>query len=69
MRLSARPWTRLSDICSGGPLHKGDLACGKIVDGVDHADLVLGYHFGQDRLRVLQALDVVRHVGDNDAPL
>jgi hypothetical protein len=37
-------------------LHKDDLARGKIVDGADHTNLILGYHFGQDWLRVLQAL-------------
>lgn len=50
-------------------LHKGDLARGKIVDGADHPNLILGYHFGQDWLRVLQALGVVAHVGDNGALL
>jgi hypothetical protein len=29
----------------------------------------LGYHFGQDWLRVLQALRIVAHVGDNGALL
>jgi len=50
-------------------LHKGDFARGEIVDSADHTNLVLGYHFGQDWLRVLQALRIVAHVGDNGALL
>lgn len=50
-------------------LHKGDLARGKIVNGANHTNLILGYHSGQDRRCVLQALGVVAHVGDNGALL
>ena len=50
-------------------LHKRDFAGGKIIDGADHTNLIPGDHFGQDWLRVLQALGVVAHVGDNGALL
>ena len=50
-------------------LDKRDFARGKIIDGADHANLILGDHFGENWLRVLQALGVVAHVGDNGALL
>ena len=48
-------------------LDKRDFARGKIIDGADHTNFILGYHFGQDWLGVLQAFDVVAHIGDNGA--
>jgi hypothetical protein len=59
----------LANTNAGRPLDKGDFARGKIVDSADHTNLFLGYHFGQDWLRALQALSVVAHVGDNGALL
>jgi hypothetical protein len=45
------------DSSRGKPLLEGDFARGKIVDGADHTNLILGDHLGG--LRVLQALSVV----------
>jgi hypothetical protein len=61
-------WSRRSTRASRGETsHKGNFARGKIVDSADHTSLIHGYHFGQDRLRVLQAPGIVAHIGDNGA--
>jgi hypothetical protein len=49
--------------------HEGHLAGPEVVDAANNPKLLLGYQVGQDRLCLLQPLNVVTHVGDDSALL